>query len=70
MSNTRAGKLAALTHAALNLPAPPQIGAKAPVDIVARGGVAPSNPVGLGQAEPGSGLVPLRERVQGTEDLW
>lgn len=66
MSNTRAGKPAALTHAALKLPAPPQIRARAPVDIVAGGGLAPSDPVGLGQAEPGSGLVPLRERVQGT----
>lgn len=28
--------------------------------------MAPSDPVGLGQAGPGSGLVPLRERgVQG-----
>ena len=40
--------------------------ARAPVDTVAGGGAAPSDPVGLGQAEPGSGLVPLRERgVQG-----
>lgn len=39
---------------------------RAPADSVAGGAVAPSDPVGLGQAEPGSGLVPLREeRVQG-----
>lgn len=56
MSNTRAGKPAGLAHAAL------KIRARAPVDTVAGGGVAPSDPVGLGRAESGSGLVPLRER--------
>lgn len=40
-----------------------QFGARTPDDIVAGGGVASADPVGLGQAKPGSGLVPLRERL-------
>lgn len=55
MSNTRAGKPAALTHTPLKPPAPPadQSGEGAPlVDTVTGGGAAPSDPVGSGQAGP------------------